>query len=77
MAAKSTLAVEVAPKEEVFEEPKVMVMIPLLPEDKAGLKIDQYEHVTVNGETTLIRRGERVEVPVPVYIQLRNKFDNI
>jgi hypothetical protein len=33
--------------------------------------------VTVNGEGTIIKRGERVEVTIPVFVQLRNKFPNI
>ena len=59
------------------DEPRVRVVLPLLPEDQMGLKVDQYEHVTINGETTLVKRDENVDVTVPVYIQLRNKFKNI
>ena len=59
------------------DEPRVRVVLPLLPEDQMGLKVDQYEHVTINGETTLVKRGEYVDVTVPVYIQRRNKFKNI
>lgn len=59
------------------DESRVRVVLPLLPEDQMGLKVDQYEHVTINGETTLVKRGEYVDVTVPVYIQLRNKFKNI
>ena len=59
------------------DEPRVRVVLPLLPEDQMGLKVDQYEHVTINGETTLVKRGEYVDVTVPVYTQLRNKFKNI
>ena len=59
------------------DEPRVRVVLPLLPEDQMGLKVDQYEHVPINGETTLVKRGEYVDVTVPVYIQLRNKFKNI
>lgn len=56
---------------------KVQVYIPPLDEEDSGVKVDQYEHVTINGVTTLIKRGEHVEVPVPVYIQLKNKFPGI
>ena len=59
------------------DEPRVRVVLPLLPEDQMGLKVDQYEHVTINGETTLVKRGEYVDVTVPVYIKLRNKLQNI
>lgn len=57
--------------------PRVRVMLPPLEEMNAGVKVDPYEHVTINGETTLVKRGEYVDVTVPVYIQLRNKFNNI
>lgn len=57
--------------------PRVRVYLPLLESEGAGLHIDQYEHVTVNGETTLVRRGEYVDVTVPVYIQLKNKFPHV
>lgn len=57
--------------------PRVLIILPLLEEDGSGMKVDQYEHVTINGETTLVKRGEHVNVTVPVYIQLRNRFPNI
>ena len=57
---------------------RVRVYIPKR-EDEEGsnVKIDPYEHVTINGRTTLIRRGEYVDVTIPVYIQLKNKYPNI
>ena len=57
--------------------PRVMIILPMLEEDSSGMKVDQYEHVTVNGETTLVKRGEYVNVTVPVFIQLRNRYPNI
>ena len=61
--------------------PRVDVYIPFpegIDEDdiKAG-RFDPYEHVTVNGETTYVKRGERVSVTVPVFQQLRNKYPKI
>lgn len=57
---------------------RVRVFIPKREEEEgSNVKVDPYEHVTINGKTTLIRRGEYVDVPVPVYIQLKNKFPNI
>ncbi|MBQ9152439.1 MAG: hypothetical protein IJ130_01345 [Solobacterium sp.] len=56
---------------------KVQVFLPPHEDDNSGVKVDQYEHVTINGVTTLIKRGEYVEIPVPVYIQLKNKFPGI
>ncbi|MDY4140835.1 MAG: hypothetical protein SOY30_16090 [Eubacteriales bacterium] len=57
--------------------PRVSVFLPPLEDEGTGLVIDQYEHVTVNGETTLVKRGEHVQVTVPVYLQLRNKFPHL
>ena len=52
------------------------IYLPLL-EENGGVKVDQYEHVTVNGTTTLVRRGEYVDVTPEVYIQLKNRFPSI
>ena len=57
--------------------PRVRICLPLNENDTSGLKVDPYEHVTVNGVTTLIKRGEYVDVTVPVYMQLRNRFPTI
>jgi hypothetical protein len=62
--------------EKVDDLPRVRVYIPKL-EDEGGMKTDPYEHVTINDETTLVRRGEYVDVTVPVFLQLRNKFPHI
>ena len=78
MAKKvDTLPVETPVQETVADEPRVRVYLPLLESEGAGVHIDQYEHVTVNGETTLVRRGEYVDVTVPVFIQLKNKFPHL
>ena len=78
MAKKvDTLTVETPVHETVADEPRVRVYLPLLESEGAGVHIDQYEHVTVNGETTLVRRGEYVDVTVPVFIQLKNKFPHL
>ena len=72
-----TLTVETPVQETVADEPRVRVYLPLLESEGAGVHVDQYEHVTVNGETTLVRRGEYVDVTVPVFIQLKNKFPHL
>ena len=78
MAKKvDTLTVETPVQETVADEHRVRVYLPLLESEGAGVHIDQYEHVTVNGETTLVRRGEYVDVTVPVFIQLKNKFPHL
>ena len=53
-------------------EPRVRIMLPLPPETDSGLKLDPYEHVTINGENpVLIKKGEWVDVTVPVFMQLK------
>lgn len=73
----NTLEVTTPVAEKTAEEPRVRVYLPLLEQEGAGAHVDQYEHVTVNGDTTLVKRGEYVDVTVPVYIQLKNKFPHI
>ena len=75
MSKSLTVAV---PREEQTEElPRVRVFIPESEEVGTGMKLDHYEHVTINGETTLIRKGMYVDVTVPVFMQLRNKYPNL
>lgn len=57
--------------------PRVRVFIPLADNAESGDIVDPFEHVTINGETTYIRKGEYVDVTVPVYMQLKNKYPNI
>lgn len=58
-------------------KPTVSIVIPRYDDENSGMKMDQYEHVTINGETTLIKRGEHVDVTPEVFIQLKNKFPYI
>lgn len=62
--------------------PTVEVFLPELENTGSnGLKVDQYEHVTIANmekeDIYYVRRGERVEVPVPVYIALKAKYPKI
>lgn len=57
-------------------EPRVMIYIPKI-EDAVGAKVDQTEHVTIDGKTTIVRRGERVEVPVSVFSVLKVKYPDL
>lgn len=76
MATKDRL-VSTAKVEEQLEEPYVRVYIPLTEEDNGTVKTDHYEHVTINGESYAVMRGQYVDVPVPVFVQLRNKYPGI
>lgn len=57
------------------EEPRVMIYIPKV--EETGATMDQTEHVTVNGHTTIIQRGARVEVPIPVFEALKVKYPEL
>jgi len=39
--------------------------------------VDQHETVIINGRVTRIRRGEFVEVKVPVFMQLKQRYPNL
>ena len=73
----SSLTIAVPPKKEEDSGPRVSVFLPRL-EDDGSVAVDQYEHVTIgneNGEQhTRILRGERVEVTVPVYMGLKERY---
>ena len=69
-------------KQKIYNGPYVPVFLPALEDSgSAGLKVDQYEHVTIANEemekTYYIHRGESVEVPVPVFMVLKEKYPNI
>ena len=65
-------------KKPYYKGPMVSVYLPRLEEEGSGVKVDQYEHVTIANEvgewTWRVKRGEHVDVPVPVFVQLKNKF---
>ena len=64
-------------KQQTAAEPLVRVNVPLAPEADNGEKVDQNEYVVVNGEVTQVRRGEYVDVKVPVFLQLKQKYPGI
>jgi hypothetical protein len=68
-------------KEEGYKGPTVQIYLPKLEEEGNGVKVDQYEHVTIANEvedkTWFIKRGERVDVPVKVYIVLKEKYPDL
>ena len=69
-------------KQAVYNGPYVPVFIPALEDTgSGGLKVDQYEHVTIANEQKetcwKVLRGETVEVPVPVFLQLKQKYPKI
>lgn len=79
MANRKTddITVEVAAQQPEEQKTVVRVFLPLLEDQDTSMEIDQTEYVTINGKTTAIRRGEYVDVPVPVFMQLRNKYPHL
>lgn len=75
-----TIAIEKEP-----EKPKgirVPVFLPRLEDPgDGGMRVDQYEHVTIaneRGETCYkVLRGERVEVPISVFMVLKEKYPKL
>ena len=73
----------IAPEKEAgYTGPMVSVFIPELEnQGNNGLKVDQYEHVTIaneeNEQIYYVRRGERVDVPVPVFLALKERYPKI
>lgn len=58
-------------------EPTVRVFLPLLEVAGDGAAVDQTENVIINGVVTQIRRGEYVDVKVPVFMQLKQRYPNL
>ena len=76
--AKDGITAVVEDVKEEYAVPRVRIKLPLPPDSDSGLKIDPYEHVTINGaEPVYIKKGEWVDVTVPVYMQLRNRYPDI
>ena len=79
LAETGDLTTEVKKEEKKYEGPRVPVRLPKL-QNIAGSNatIDQYEHVTISNETGMeqykVQRGTTVEVPVPVFIALYEKY---
>lgn len=69
------LTVTAAQKVKKYNGPMTDVFLPRLEEEGNGVKVDQYEHVTIANEegeqTWHVKRGVHVDVPVPVFIQLK------
>ena len=64
-------------KTKIHLEPVVRICLPLAEETSAEMKADQTENVIINGRVTQIRRGEYVDVKVPVFLQLKQRYPNL
>ena len=85
MAAKKpvndglTIVQEVKEKEN--KGPMVQIYLPKLEEEGNGVKVDQYEHVTlaneVNEDSKYIKRGERVDIDIPTFLVMKEKYPDL
>ena len=68
-------------KEEKAKVPTVQIYLPKLEEEGNGVKVDQYEHVTIANEKEedfkLIKRGERVDVDIPTFVVMKEKYPDL
>lgn len=76
-AISDGVSVKNAPAAKKNTATTVRVFLPLLEDTGTDTKVDQTETVLVNGIVTQIRRGEYVDVKVPVFLQLKNKYPNL
>ena len=80
-AEMDSMTVAVERKEEGYNGPRVEVFLPELPGGGDGVKVDQYEHVTIANEQKeecfKVLRGEKVEVPVPVFMALKARYPKL
>ena len=67
--------------QKIYDGPVVPVFIPALEDSGNGVKVDQYEHVTIANEAGevcwKVLRGETVEVPVPVFNILKARYPKL
>ena len=76
------LTIQMEEKDTGYKGPMVPVFLPALEDSgSAGLRVDQYEHVTIANEeketTFYVKRGIRVDVPVPVFVILKERYPNL
>ena len=80
-AFADSLTVAVPEVKEEDTAPRVRIMLPKLIGDEDGLTVDQYEHVTIaneRGEVCYkVLRGEYVDVPIPVFMVLKQKYPKL
>ena len=79
---EDNMTIAVPQKERTDGGPRVQVYLPPLEDPgEAGIKVDQYEHVTLSKEmgekVYYVKRGEHVDVPVPVFLALKERYPNL
>jgi hypothetical protein len=78
----SPLTTVVETKDNSYKGPRVTIFLPALEDSgSAGIKVDQYEHVTIANEQReehyRILRGQHVDVPIPVFMALKERYPNL
>lgn len=82
MMAKDPLTNAVVRKKPTYTGPYVSIFLPEIEGGgQDGLKVDQYEHVTLANEkgeeNYRVLRGTHVDVPVPVFIALKERYPKL
>ena len=79
--ADNVLTIAVPAEEKKYKGPYVSVFLPELEDTGGGMKVDQFEHVTIaneDGEECYkVLRGSHVDVPVPVFIALKERYPKL
>ena len=76
------ITIAIPKPEEKPKEVRVRIKLPKREEDSTpGINVDQFEHVTIaneQGETCYrVKRGEWVDVTIPVFEMLRQRYPDI
>lgn len=81
MNIDDAITVKIEEKKPSYSGPMVEIYLPKLEDAGNGPKVDQYEHVTIANEvvenTYRVMRGVRVEVPVPVFVVLKDRYPDL
>ena len=78
----ASLTMAIPMKEKKPEEIRVPIFLPMLDDPgDGGIKVDQYEHVTIANEVgerhDRVLRGEHVEVSLPTFMALKEKYPKL
>lgn len=82
LMVKDSLTSAVVHAKPTYTGPYVSIFLPELEGGgQDGIKVDQYEHVTLANEKReeiyRVLRGTHVDVPVPVFIALKERYPNL
>ena len=79
--AVESMTVAVPRKDTSYKGPYVRIILPKLMDDGGDKKVDQFEHVSLANEegekVFYVKRGEWVDVPVPVFMALKARYPEL